>query len=333
MRCSTFLLLRASRVQFVMDAVEMSAQLPDASADWDGTGQILGRLARLELRLGHYRVADEFATRSARLLESAHPGHASSLDMQADVRDAQGRCQEAYALLLRAHSAVLDAVGLDHIDVAWPLLSLGYFGTRHDGLRTEAESAFRQAVRIREQHLGSQHPMVAWALIGLAESFRHQRPNDARPLLQRALTIFDSKFGPEYPDAADALTDLAEILVHQDELTQAEELLEKAHRIVDAAFGNAHPDLAYVLMGVGHLHLHAGRTPEAIVAWQESLRIREEKLGLNNQALVESLDPFQEGLRELGRLREAEELKARADRIRVHHEGLEPNVPSAGGAE
>jgi tetratricopeptide (TPR) repeat protein len=323
--------------KFFMDAVEMSAQLPVASADWDGTGQILGRLARLELRLGHDRVADEFATRSARLLGLAHPGHSIALDTQAGVRDAQGRCQEAYELLLQMRFAIQDAVGVDHSDVAYALVSLGNFGIRHQGLGAEAESAFREALRIRERHLGPRHPLVAWALIGLADSCSPQRPDDARPLLERALEIFDARFGSDYSDAAETLTDLAEIVVHQGQLAPAERLLERARRTIDAAFDSAHPDLAYVLAGFGHLHLHAGRIPEAIVAWQQSLRILEQKLGPDNPAVVECLDPFQEGLRELGRLSEADDLKSRADRIRVHHAALEPrlgfSVTTARGAK
>src|SRR5439155_7565877 len=100
----------------------------------------------------------------------------------------------------------------------------------------------------------------------------------------------------------------------------------RAQRVTSAAFGDAHPALAYVLIGVGHLHLHAGREAQAVAAWQQSLRITEEKLGPNNPELVDRLDVFEEGLRELGRLREADDLRARADRIRIRHARIEPGA-------
>jgi len=314
----------AEAKEFFGKALRMREELPDASAKQYGLLEILDRMARLELHLGHYQAADSLASRSLTLAEPAHPGLTSALDVQAEIRDGQARCTEAYGLLLRALAMVRQAVGPDGLHVAWAMSSLGYFGIRHDGLRAEAESAFREALRIREQQLGPRHPLVAWALIGLAESFRHRRPAEARPLLERALEILDTRYGREYPDGAESLTDLAEILVHQGELASAEGLLEKAQQVTEAAFGNVHPTLAYVLIGVGHLDLHAGRAPHAIAAWQQSLRITEEKLGPNHPDLVDCLDAFQEGLRELGRVGEAADLRARADRIRVRHARIEP---------
>ena len=64
----------------------------------------------------------------------------------------------------------------------------------------------------------------------------------------------------------------------------------------------------------------------AIAAWQQSLHITEAKFGPDHPDLVDGLDRFEEGLRELGRLGEADDLKARADRIGVRHARIESQL-------
>jgi tetratricopeptide (TPR) repeat protein len=98
-------------------------------------------------------------------------------------------------------------------------------------------------------------------LLGRAGTYLrvHARPNDARPLLERALAIYEAAYGPDHPDVGAALNNLAGALRDLGHPEQAQPLLERALAIDEAAHGPDHPDvairlnnLAWVLRDLGH---------------------------------------------------------------------------------
>jgi tetratricopeptide (TPR) repeat protein len=288
--------------------------------------QVLDALAVLLVELARYSDADEVATRALTLTEKhlgpEDPDLITALNTLADARDGQGRCGEAYGLHLRALSNC--EAGLAGARRASVLYSLGFFASHHDGLTTEAEASFRHALHIREELYGATHPLVAWVLEGLANLYGVDRPLDAEPLYERALAILHAAYGSDYLDAADALVDLAEIAVHQNELDRGKAVLDGARTVTVAAVGATHPDFAYVMKGIGHLHLHAGRIDAALDAFQQALFIIETTLGVSHPDQVEYLEILEEALRNVGRQDEADQMEARASRLRTHHVRLDP---------
>ena len=66
----------------------------------------------------------------------------------------------------------------------------------------DAEGPWTQALALREQALGPEHPDVAQSLNNLAELYRTQgRYAKAEPLYERSLAIMDEKAAPLGPDS------------------------------------------------------------------------------------------------------------------------------------
>jgi tetratricopeptide (TPR) repeat protein len=309
-------------------AIQLCESLPGQGGDATDLRQALLVLAELKLRLGRYAEADALAARVVGLITaqtgSEEPELAFALETLAEGRDGLGRCHEAHELLLRALSIARAAD--DHAAIAAVLYSIGYFGQTHEGLYGEAEISFREALRIREEERGLDHPGVADILVGLADLYRRDRISQACELYQRAVNIYDAWFGVDAHNTADTLVDLAELVVDQGDLTQGAAILERAQAMVEVALGKVHPELAYVLDGIGHLHAHAGRIDTAVATFERSLIITESAFGPEHPRLAESLDRYADAMRQAGCIAEAEALKARADRIRVSHLRFEPAV-------
>ncbi len=67
-------------------------------------------------------------------------------------------------------------------------------------------------------------------------------PNEARPLLERALAIDEETFGPEHPYVAIRLSNLALVRLDFGEHEEARPLLERALGIATKRLGPDHPD-------------------------------------------------------------------------------------------
>jgi tetratricopeptide (TPR) repeat protein len=86
-------------------------------------------------------------------------------------------------------------------------------------------------------------PATADSLNGLASVLHAQGDLDgARPLFERALTIFEARLGPDHPDTAHSLNNVAGVLRDQGDLDRARPLLERALHIREARLGPEHPD-------------------------------------------------------------------------------------------
>ena len=64
----------------------------------------------------------------------------------------------------------------------------------------QAEPLYQRALRIREQHLGSQHPQTAEVMHDFAVFQETQGNKDeAKPLYERALAVRERVLGPDHP--------------------------------------------------------------------------------------------------------------------------------------
>ena len=124
-----------------------------------------------------------------------------SLANLGELHRMRGNAAEAETLLLRAQAiyealiAQGEAFGLD---LAQTLNSLGLAlsaGERH----ADAETAYRRALALREEHRGGDHPEVAITLNNMAESYLARgRHGEAGPLYERAVAILEDALGPDH---------------------------------------------------------------------------------------------------------------------------------------
>ncbi|WP_287729688.1 tetratricopeptide repeat protein, partial [Microcystis sp. M040S2] len=78
------------------------------------------------------------------------------------------------------------------------------------GKYNEAILLAEQALAIRKQQLGDNHPLTATSLNNLAELYRVQgRYSEAEPLYKQALAIIKQQLGDNHPLTAQSLNNLA----------------------------------------------------------------------------------------------------------------------------
>ncbi|MFM6404221.1 MAG: tetratricopeptide repeat protein, partial [Microcystis sp.] len=84
-------------------------------------------------------------------------------------------------------------------DVAASLNNLAYL-YKSQGRYKEAEPLYLQALDLRKQLLGDNHPHVALSLNNLAGLYYYQgRYTEAEPLLVEAINIFRERLGENHP--------------------------------------------------------------------------------------------------------------------------------------
>jgi serine/threonine-protein kinase len=107
-----------------------------------------------------------------------------------------------------------------------------------------AEANYREAVRLWREIMGEDHPWVADALRGQAEAFAALgRPDDARPLAERALAQQQQRLRPGHPAIAGTLAVLG-VIEQAGSPAAAEPRFRDALAIRRAALPPDHPDIA-----------------------------------------------------------------------------------------
>ena len=93
----------------------------------------------------------------------------------------------------------------------------------------------------------------------------------ARPLFERAATLYEEEWGPEHPFTAAVLNNLATVLYNQGDLIGAQCLLERALAIYVREFGEDHPRTVHVLNSLGRLHTLQRNLPDARSYFERAL--------------------------------------------------------------
>ena len=233
---------------------------------------------------------------------------------------------ECASLLPHAH-AVLDDTDYDQ-DGCWQerAILLNNIGEYHYGRAAyaDAESLFHHALEIREEHLGPEHPDVAYSLNNLAVVLEAKgKYAEAEPLYRRALAIKEDKLGSEHPEVAYSLNNLAGLLKTKENLADAELLYRRALQITEDNLGPEHPDVATSLDNLAGLLETKGKYAEAEPLYRRALAIREDKLGPDHPYVASSLNNLAGLLQKKGKYAEAEPLYRRALAIREDKLGQE----------
>jgi tetratricopeptide (TPR) repeat protein len=163
----------------------------------------------------------------------------------------------------------------------WPDL-LNRAGAYFHGRAAYSQAAplFRDALAIREQTLGLEHPATALSLNDLALLLKDQGDfAGARPLVERALAIYEKALGPEHPHTATTLNNLASLLYDQGDLAAARPLFGRALAIREKTLGPEHPDTATTLNSLGAVKAAQTDFAGAQSLFESALAIREKTLG------------------------------------------------------
>jgi tetratricopeptide (TPR) repeat protein/predicted Ser/Thr protein kinase len=159
-----------------------------------------------------------------------------------------------------------------------------------EGKYAEARADLAQALAIREDTLGPDHPDVATALhsLGTIEDYEGNYPT-AQAYFERALAIRERALGPDHPEVASALGSLGNVAYAQGEQARARAYYERALAIREAALGPEHPSVANSLNNLGVVADVQGRHADAQRYFERSLAIRERTLGPEHPTVAASL--------------------------------------------
>jgi tetratricopeptide (TPR) repeat protein len=190
----------------------------------------------------------------------------------------------------------------------------------------DAEPHLKQALSIREEQLGAEHPDTATSLNNLALLYwRQGRHQEAEPLYQRARAIYEQQLGPSDPDVARPLNGLAVLYSEQGKYAEAEPLYQRALKIREEQLGPDHPQVASSLNNMASLYKEQGKYAEAEPLYQRALKIREEQLGPDHPQVASPLNNMAILYKEQGKYAEAEPLYQRA--LSILEKQLGPDHP------
>ncbi|GEM_PF-3967358 len=155
------------------------------------------------------------------------------------------------------------------------------------GRYSEAEPLCFEALELRKELFGENHPDVALSLNNLAKLYFSQgRYSEAEPLYFEALELAQEVLGEQHSLVATIKDNLAKLYLKEGRYSEAEALCFEALELRKELFGENHPDVALSLDHLGLLYFSQGRYSEAEPLYIEALEIAEQTLGVNHPKTV-----------------------------------------------
>ena len=143
----------------------------------------------------------------------------------------------------------------------------------------DAMQQYRQAITIYERELDPDDPWLASTLLRLAELELNDRdrPDLARPLIERSLRMLTTRFGADHPAIVWPMHDLAEVLGMEGRHAEAERLCLRALELRRKQFGPTHGTTIGSLGELARTYLRAGRLDEAERRQREAVALLAER--------------------------------------------------------
>jgi len=186
----------------------------------------------------------------------------------------QGRFQEGQQWA-RVADAILRRLGGHDLLQAWLLNDLGVVLVQ-EGSADAAMPLFQRSLLLKEKVLGSRHPDVGAAEVGLAFALNNLgRNEEALQHSKRAAAILEEGLGAAHPDLALCLSNSGEMLNALNRYAEAREVFEKAFRIWEGEFGSDNVNLGFALTGIGIGYIAEGKSNNALSPLERAYHLRE----------------------------------------------------------
>ncbi len=202
-----------------------------------------------------------WAERTVRVVSAAFP----------ETDQGKGVNRQAYLPHVQECAALIEQHHLYFPEAGRLLFQAGAFLYYH-GFHPQSESLHRQALAIREESLGLEHPDVAESLNALAILARLQNNyEEAERFHQQALAIREQSLGLEHPAVVESINNLGVLYRNQSKFEQAKVFLQRALSIREKVLGSEHPDTLITLINVGKLDLEQHRYEQAKQLLEQAL--------------------------------------------------------------
>jgi len=154
---------------------------------------------------------------------------------------------------------------------------------REQGWYADAELLLKQALSIREQHMGAEHLDTATSLSSLAGLYAYQnRFPSAEHLVERALAIRKQHWGADHPETAKSMNNLATLYMQRKQYEQAEPLFLQALSINENHLGVEHLDTMKYRGNLGVMYLEQEQYEKAKPLFEGVLTFYKHHLGTKN---------------------------------------------------
>ncbi len=170
--------------------------------------------------------------------------------------------------------AALEAQGGQWPDTRANLLHTRALAKRRDGDLDGAIEDGRLALKIREEHWGPDHYVMAEPLseLGMAYARKGDHAESVR-LLGRARQVLRDAYGDQHPQYAGILQNLATTHFVHGHYADALALYQESHRLLKLALGPEHPSVAVLAYNVATTLLFIERYDEALLHVQRAQEI------------------------------------------------------------
>jgi eukaryotic-like serine/threonine-protein kinase len=244
-------------------------------------GETLALVGELQDKVGEYSEAQKSFEEAARVADVAHNDEVRARALtdlvyvvgvrQSSSAPAEKDAEDAKAAIARlGGNAELEATRL---------LNLGWV-YRYEDRFSGAETAFREALAIRERLYGHQHLAVADALNSLGMALDDQwRLSDALTAHREALAIREKLLGSQHPEVAESLMHVGIALRNSGQFPEAETYFRRSASMFETLLGPDHPDVATALGNLASVLVSEEKFVPAREAALRSLAIREKVLG------------------------------------------------------
>ena len=193
------------------------------------------------------------------------------------------RDQSEFERADRIFTELLEMYPVDDVTstLQFALLHNHYAGSLHMQQRfEEAIPHFREAITIREEHLGEDHPSLASSLNNLSSALQSTGNfNEALEISERVLSIYEESYGPEHHYYGTSLSNHGVILRNLDRFSEAEETLSKALAIRKSALGEQNTEVANTYYQLANLNHAMGNFTTADSQFETAYKIMTEVVG------------------------------------------------------
>lgn len=194
------------------------------------------------------------------------------------------------------------------------------------GRYAESIPLLKQALKIRKEQLGENHPSYAISLNNLGLLYSQMgRYAETEPLYKQALKIYKEQLEENHPEYVTSLNNLGLLYSKMGRYAEAELLFKQALKIIKEQLGENHPDYAISLNNLALVYKRMGRYAEAEPFYMQALKINKEQLGENHQIYSTNLNNLAVLYDIMGRYAESEQLYKQA--LKITKEQLGENHP------
>jgi serine/threonine-protein kinase len=185
------------------------------------------------------------------------------------------------------------------------------------GLYDRQQPLLEEALRLRRQALGNEHPDVATSLDHLGTAARLKNDYARSESLNREALLMRRKLlGAGNMEVAVSLNNLALVLHERGKFDESEQLHRESLEMRRKLLGQEHLEVAISLNNLALTLFARGRSDEAERMFRESLEMRRKLLGRDHHQVAWSLNNLAGLLHRKGQLEEAERLHRESLAIR-----------------